>query len=145
MNRKHCNDVHNSIIVTLIQALGIAFYSFCLYGTITSNNLNATAVVIILFVIHVVSLTILLMCKCYEYWSVDNEKIIYKSPIHTKKVIYFEQVIKIEIRVVNSLLNNACKAYVITSPTTQITIFVTKESQRVFDRLYRNNILPRAF
>ncbi len=135
-NKRNFNNLFDSICVTILFFVCVAFYIVALwFGVINANEgTNQVALLICstVFFGGIISLTITLIIKdCYEYWFLSNDSIISKKLFSKRKVIKLAEVEKVEKKIVSALILGTYKseAYVIYSNIHKIVILIDKRKK----------------
>lgn len=100
-NKKNYNNLFESICCVLLWVLLILIYSTLIYFTVISpaNETNPIAALIIstlVFGLMIITITILIIKKCFIYWKIDENRITSKKLFDKKIVIRIKDIKSIQ-------------------------------------------------
>ena len=128
-NKKHFNNILDSVCITLFLFLCIVLYSLTLwFGVI--NPQDGTRPMFLLFISTLIFVPMILIVvvwivkDCYEYWILTNECICSKKPFRKKVIIKLKEIDTVERKVIAAFVMSTYKsdAYIIYSKSKKIVI-----------------------
>ncbi len=135
-NKKNFNNLFDSILTVLLFIGSISFYLLLIYVGVLHPKEGTNPVVVLIGLtstIGLISITLLVIIFiwCFEYWSF-NDKIIYsKKLLQKRKIIYLDQIEKVEKKKVSALVygSYSSEAYIIYSGKVKITILINERKK----------------
>ncbi len=149
-NKKNYNNLFDSIMTVIIFIFCISFYIIMIYFGVLHHREGTKPVATLIagtaiFGLISIILLIIIFKYCFEFWFLDNNIIYSKKLLQKRKIIYLDQIEKVEKTKINAwvLGNYSSEAYIIYSTKTKIIILIDskKKYQELNDELkkYINN------
>ena len=132
-NKKNFNNLFDSILLLLLELFIILLYVLVmLFGVIRNETPYKVQVSIIcsaFFIPLIISMLIMLLLGCFEWWKIDNEYVAPKKLFRKKIQIEIGAIVSITEEVVPALILGTYKtdAIIIKSNTNKITIYLDKK------------------
>lgn len=148
-NKKNYNNLFDSIMTVIIFIFCISFYIMMIYFGVLHprEGTNPIATLIVgtaIFGLISIILLIIIFKNCFEFWFLDNKIIYSKKLLQKRKIIYLDQIEKIDKTKINAwvLGNYSSVAYIIYSTKTKIIILIdSKKKYQDLDDVLKNYII----
>lgn len=133
MNKKHFNNLFDSIEVTFLTLFFIASYLLVLiFGGIKNENTNHLAVYICssaVFIPCIIGCLIIIFLGCFETWRINNGCVYSKKLFRKTVQINYDDITSVTEEVVPAIILGVYKtdAIVIKSSNKKIIIYLTKK------------------
>ena len=143
-NKKNFNDLFDSICMTLLFFVCLAFYLVIIwFGVINSKKGTSSIALLIISTIvfcFMITTTLILIIKCcYEYWILLVDSIISKKLFSKRRVIKLAEIEKVEKNIIPAIVLGIYKseAYIIYSNANKIVILTDerKKYSKLEDKL----------
>lgn len=148
-NKKNYNNLFDSIMTVIIFIFCISFYIMMIYFGVLhpregTNPIATLIAVTAIFGLISIILLIIIFKYCFEFWFLDNEIIYSKKLLKKRKIIYLDQIEKVDKTKINAwvLGNYSSEAYIIYSTKTKIIILIdSKKKYQDLDDVLKNYII----
>lgn len=135
-NKRNYNNLFDSICMTILFFVCLAFYLVILwFGVFNSNEgTNPIATLIVSSIVFgvMIFITIFLIIKfCYGYWILSDDSIIYKTLFSKKVKIKLINIEKVEKKMVSALILGVYKseAYIVYFGARKIVILIREKKK----------------
>ena len=137
MGKKHFNNLYDSILITLLLVVVIVLAVISVYACSLYQNWKVAVAIGALFGSVCIASIVLILIYGYQYWTLENDRIILKKLLGKPQIMFREQITSIQKKKVRTILNYSCDAFVIETPTTRIAIFVNKGNKEILETYFK--------
>lgn len=130
-NKKNYNNLFDSICMTILFFVCLAFYLVILWFSVINSNEGTDPLVSLIistavFGVMITITTFLIIKFCYGYWVLLDDSIIYKKLFSKRRKIKLAEINKVEQKTILALILGIYKseAYIIHSNTIKIVILI---------------------
>ena len=135
-DKKHFNNLLDSICISLLFLVGITFYLLVIwYGVINpkegTNPVFALITATIFFGIINISFILILFIFCYEYGILTDDSICSKKIFRRKVTIKLNEIDKVEKKEISAFVMGAYKsqAYIIHSKNKRVVVLLQERKK----------------
>ena len=144
---KKFNNLFDSIVISVFEIVLIVIALMTFVGInagyTATNRQISNIVCIIMFGSMILTVFLIIILKCYEYWIVYDNEIQSKKLFKKKIRINKSEIKRIEKKQVPALIlgMNQSEAYVIYSDSAKITILINKRNEELLKKHLKKNVL----